>query len=173
MKNFFEHFGVEVSFLPDLEKIRKRYLQISRENHPDFSVGNSDEDYEQALMATSLNNQAWKTLNDTDERIKYVLDLLNVSLTQEDKLSTSFLMEMMEWNERITDAQMEENMEEIKNISTDFALIETQTNDRLMSKIEAFERSGDKNILTEIKEIYLQRKYILRLRNSIDKFAAL
>lgn len=170
--NYFEHFDLPVSFQPNLEELRKRYLKISKENHPDFAIG-QDDAYEAALLATSLNNQAYKVINDEFERIRYVLELKGLPVRQEDKLPPDFLMEMMEWNEEIMDAGMEEDAVKLKDISTRFESLEKSFLDRLNQAVSAYELSNDEALLTEIKETYLQRKYLLRLRDSIDKFARL
>ncbi|MBO6517902.1 MAG: Fe-S protein assembly co-chaperone HscB [Bacteroidia bacterium] len=169
--NYFEHFGIEVGFQIDLEALRKKYLNISRNHHPDYAAGD-DAAYEQALLMTSLNNQAYKTLSDFDERIKYVLEHLGHPISTDDKLDPEFLMEMMEWNERIMEAGMEEP-EQIQTLSNDFQGLEEGFQQRMEAAIKAFETKHDDAELGRIKEIYLQRKYLLRLRTSIDKFARL
>ena len=171
-KNYFDHFGIEVSFLPDEKEIRKQYLRISKENHPDFNAGD-DQAYEQALIVTSMNNQAYKTLNELDLRIKYVLDLMGTPLNQEDKLDPMFLMEMMEWNEEIMEIGMSDDVEKVQAFSERFSKIEKEFENRLMDAIKSYESGKDASVLAGVKEIYLQRKYLLRLRESIDKFARL
>ncbi len=171
-QNFFEHFSIEVRFLPNLEEVRKQYLKISKEHHPDFSAGN-DQAYEQALIITSHNNQAYKALTDFDERIKYVLELLGDPISTDDKLEPSFLMEMMDWNERIMEVGMEENHTEIEKLSAKFLAIEEEFKGKLIDLIEQYDSTQQREKLASIKVIYLQRKYLLRLRNSIDKFARL
>lgn len=170
--NYFDHFGVEVSFLPDEQVLRKKYLQLSRDNHPDYSAGN-DEKYEKALIATSLTNQAYKTLTDFDQRIKYVLELKGQPISTDDKLDPAFLMEMMEWNEEIMEVGMEEDGDKIKALSERFGGVENEYKQRLLDLIKEEETTQNPGGLGRIKEIYLQRKYLLRLRNSIDKFARL
>ncbi len=71
-----------------------------------------------ALMQTSINNQAYKTLESesSDQRIPYVLGLLGHSVGHEDKLpSERSLMDMMEWNERIMDVGMSDDKDGFKS----------------------------------------------------------
>lgn len=171
-KDYFEHFGIAVSFLPDEKEVRREYLRISKENHPDFNAGD-DAAYEQALIVTSVNNQAYKTLTDMDLRVKYVLDLLGEPLSQDDKLDPMFLMEMMEWNEEIMEIGMSEDGEKVEAFSKRFSTVEEEFEDKLTTAIKDYEAGKDSALLARIKEIYLQRKYLLRLRESIDKFARL
>lgn len=158
--------------MPDQAKLRKAYLKISRENHPDFSAGD-EELYETSLQKTSENNEAYNTLSDFEARLKYVLQLKGYALQQDDKLDHGFLMEMMEWNERIMDVGMMEDAGEIKRLTEDFEALRSTYETKLKARIEAYEASGEEAELKAIKEIYLQRKYLLRLNESIDKFAAL
>ena len=170
--NYFDHFGIPVSFIVDAEKLRKQYLQFSKQNHPDFAAGD-DAAYEQALLQTSLNNQAYKTLSSVSERIPYVLDILGQPVSKEDKLPPMFLMDMMEWNERIMDVGMSDDKSALSQVTTDFEKLEEEFEIKLNGLLEAFESSNTESLLQEIKESYLQRKYLLRIRDSINKFARL
>ena len=170
--NYFNHFGIPISFLPDEAELRKKYLAFSKAHHPDFSAGN-DAEYEQALLKTSLNNQAYKTLSDSFERIRYTLEMLGETVSQEDKLPPEFLMEMMDWNERIMDVGMGEEEGQLANLAKDFETLETTFDASLNESLQAYESTKDKTLLQQIKKSYLQRKYLLRLRDSINKFARL
>ncbi len=171
-QNYFDHFDLPVQFQLDLESVRKKYLVISRQNHPDFAAG-EDEAYEQALMATSFNNQAYNVLSNNYERIKYVLELLGSPISTDDKLPPTFLMEMMDWNERIMEAGMTDDSTTLSTLSVEFDALEKSFDAELNEKLAAFDSSKNQELLEEIKKSYLERKYLLRLRDSIDKFARL
>jgi len=170
--NYFDHFGIAISFVVDTEKLRKQYLKFSKLNHPDFAAGD-DQAYENALMQTSINNQAYKTLSETNQRIPYVLGLLGHSVGHEDKLPPAFLMDMMEWNERIMDVGMSDDKEDLNQVTEDFEKLEGEYETKLNGLLERYESSKETSLLQEIKESYLQRKYLLRIRDSINKFARL
>ena len=170
--NYFDHFDIPVSFTPDEADLRKKYLAFSKQHHPDFSAGD-DAKYEQALLKTSLNNQAYKTLSDSFERIRYTLEILGETVSHDDKLPPDFLMEMMDWNERIMEVGMGEEPDRLVVLTKDFETLESSFDESLNKTLKAFESSGDKALLQEIKKSYLQRKYLLRLRDSINKFARL
>lgn len=171
-RNFFEHFGIPVSFLPDQSELRKKYLAFSRQHHPDFSAGD-DQAYESALLQTSLNNQAYKTLSEPLELIKYTLEVLGEPVSQDDKLPPDFLMDMMEWNEKIMEAGMEDDSAALQGITKEFEALESQFDQEMKSVLQSYENTGNQALLSEIKKSYLQRKYLLRLRESINKFARL
>jgi molecular chaperone HscB len=171
-KNFFDHFGLPIGFLPDAKELRSKYLAFSKANHPDYAAGD-DAAYEQALIQTSLNNQAYKTLSDDFERIRYTLELLGEPIVQEDKLPPMFLMDMMEWNERIMEAGMNDNKVVLDTLTKEFDTLESTFDVGMQELLSAYEKSQDKADLKEIKNSYLQRKYLLRLRESINKFARL
>ncbi|MFT5724195.1 MAG: molecular chaperone HscB [Bacteroidia bacterium] len=170
--NYFEHFDLPVSFLPDLEVLRKKYLDFSKQHHPDYAAGD-DQAYEQALMKTSFNNQAYKTLSEEFERVRYTLELLEQPIAQDDKLPPAFLMEMMDWNERIMEAGMEEDSNKLGEIAAEFNVLETQFENQMHEGLKSFETTTDRRFLDDIKKSYLERKYLLRLRDSINKFARL
>ena len=138
----------------------------------DFAAGD-DAAYEQALMQTSINNQAYKTLSESSERIPYVLGLLGHSVSHDDKLPPTFLMEMMEWNERIMDVGMSDDKDGLNQVTADFEKLEAEFETQLEALLSGYEPSKEESLLQEIKESYLQRKYLLRIRDSINKFARL
>ncbi len=170
--NYFDHFGITISFVVDAEKLRKQYLKFAKMNHPDFAAGD-DAAYEQALMQTSINNQAYKTLSESSERIPYVLGLLGNSVSHDDKLPPTFLMEMMEWNERIMDVGMSDDKEGLNQVTADFEKLEAEFETQMEAFLSGYESSKEESLLQKIKESYLQRKYLLRIRDSINKFARL
>lgn len=170
--NYFDHFDLPVNFIVDEALLRKKYLAYSKEHHPDFAAGN-DAGYEQALLKTSFNNQAYKILSDSFESIRYTLEIIGSPVSTEDKLPPAFLMEMMEWNERIMEAGMNEEEASLTSLAAEFHELETSFDEKLNALLKQYDTTDDKALLQDIKKSYLQRKYLLRLRDSINKFARL
>lgn len=167
--HYFELYGLEVSFYPDKDEVRRRYLQISRENHPDLSGSDLDEQAN-SLKISSENNNAYKTLKDRNLRIRYVLGLLGFGIVDSDKLPPDFLMDMLEWNERVEEGKSA-SKEDQESIEIDFNVLNEHLDARLEELSKEFDQSGNESILPLLKEICLKQKYLLRLKESIDTFA--
>jgi molecular chaperone HscB len=88
----------------------------------------------------------------------------------------AFLMEMMDINEAVMDLQMEPSEGALEIIKTKVDSYYTSLSDELRCKAEqADELKKSKTDwlvkLEELKEIYLKRKYVLRLKETLNTFA--
>lgn len=106
---YFELFGLPVSFHIDTADLRKRYLKLSRETHPDFHSLSSDLEQAAALDRSTRITNAYNVLRDEEKRMKYIL--LQKGLLEEEarvQLRPEFLMEMMDLNEAMAMADGED-----------------------------------------------------------------
>lgn len=167
VQNHFELFDLPVCFHPEPAGIRSAYLKLSMMHHPD-KVG-SDLD-EETLALSARVNEANKVLTNKWLRVKYVLSLHDVSIDEGEKLPADFLMEMMEWNERIEEVDSE-NPTALATMNDHFDQLNNELDGRLEALTRRFDELADRSLLAEIKEICLKHKYLLRLKESIDTFA--
>ncbi len=168
--NYFEFYDLPIKFSIDKDLLRQKFLELSKQYHPDFFVNESDEMRDKVLEQSTYNNNAYKTLSNDNFRMKYILEISN-TLTDADKeiLPQDFLMEMMELNEEI----MEMDPNTFKGIKTKVSVIENELNQSLKQHCDMFDLNGDNALLSQIKTIYLKQKYLLRIKESMLKFASL
>src|SRR5882672_7543828 len=102
--NYFELFEIPVSLLVDKNVLAKKYFELQKKFHPDFYAQETEFEQANALEKSSQINKALKVLRNSDEIIKYVLQLKGL-LEEEEKyqLPPAFLMEVMELNEELSD----------------------------------------------------------------------
>src|SRR5438046_9218477 len=110
--NYFELFEMPVSLQVDKKYLQDKYFELQKKYQPDFFSNESEEEQADVLEESSMINKAYKTFQNEDETIKYVLQLKGL-LEEEEKyqLPPDFLMEMMELNEALTevdDSSLEE-----------------------------------------------------------------
>jgi len=82
-------------------------------------------------------------------------------------------MEMMDFNEKLMDAQIEADQGTISELTEELTDIEKS----LFSKVSGIlERYNPEQIteseLNSLKEYYFKKKYLLRIRENLDKFAS-
>src|SRR6476620_3234706 len=108
MMNYFEVFELPVQMLVDKQVLKKKYFELSRRFHPDYFVQQDEAAQQHALEQSALINKAFKTFSIQDETIKYVLEQKGL-LTENEKydLPPQFLMEMLELNESLAEAQFD------------------------------------------------------------------
>jgi molecular chaperone HscB len=170
--NYFEFYDLPVSFSVNEEEVKKKYIELSRKYHPDYFSTDSPEKQQESLNLSTFNTKAFQTLSDEDRRMKYVLELKN--LIQEGErhdLPDDFLLEMMELNEAINEIKSGKNLESRSQIE---AKVHSML-DGLRMQIEPLLKEYDHqnasdSDLRKIKEYYYKRKYLLRIKESLDTF---
>lgn len=168
--NYFEFYELPIRFGIDVNALRQKYFALSKQYHPDFFVNESEEKKEEVLKNSTLNNNAFKALSNTALRIKYVLELTG-TLTDAEKeiLPQDFLMEMMELNEEM----MEMDAATAPALRARVSEFENSLEAAMVEACNQFDNTGEQKYLQIVKSIYLKQKYLLRIKESMLKFAAL
>lgn len=171
--NYFEFFDLEPAFFIDETVLKSKFYANSKKYHPDFYTMESAEKQNEVMQLAVTNNKAYKILNNFESRLKYILDIEG-SIGEEgsNKLPQSFLMEMMDFNEKIMELQFdfdrstyEECQKELKDLKVNF-LEEAQAD------IDAYRyKNTSPESLENIKLFYLKNRYLLRIQESLLKFA--
>lgn len=160
--NHFELYQIPISFKPDTLLVKKRFYQLSREYHPDFFVHGTVEEKEHVLAISAQVNKAYQVLNDENALMKYIL--MEKGLLQEEEkysLSPNFLMEVMDINELLMDA---EDQESKRNILKQIESLQNAIYEPVKTIITNYQEgiSSEKELL-QVKEYYYQKKYLDRI----------
>jgi len=174
MNNYFELYHMPQTFRPDPVEVKSRFYEMSRLYHPDRFAQAGGAELTKALQLSAMNNEAYKTLRNADATMAYMLKLHGL-LHDEEKyaLPPVFLMEMMEINEAVSEYESDGNQDAremaITALNEQLELWEDATTP-LVDKWEV----GDHNeeLLLRIKDQYFRKKYLLRIQERIDRFAA-
>jgi molecular chaperone HscB len=171
--NYFEFYGIAESFKPDTAQLKKQFYAFSKQYHPDFFANEDEAKQQEILELSTLNNKAYQTLNDPNKLLDYILRLHNlVSEGAKPQLPADFLMEMMDINERLMEI---ETAEQFGHIGAEVAAIEGDMTEELNTLIKDYESLNDtakESKLNDIANIYYRQKYLLRIKESLDTFAA-
>jgi molecular chaperone HscB len=162
--NYFELFEIPVQLKVDKNNLSARFIELSRKYHPDYFVRETEDVQLEALERSSMLNKAFKTLQDPDETIKYVLQLKGL-LEEEEKyeLPANFLMEMMEINESLESGvgSLELAAEKIQNLENEIYAPVKEIVEHYQEGV-----TSEKELL-QVKEYYYKKKYLKRLRSSL------
>ena len=170
--NYFDFYGLPLKFNLNEQELKTKYFSLLKTNHPDFFV-NDPKKYEESLISSSLNNEAYKCLSNFYSRANHILSLSD--LTLEDKLPSDFLIEMMDINEALDDLQQEPDSNKLKSLRNIILEISSALEIELKALAEISDgyNSLEEMPLKKVKENLLNHKYILRLKETLANIAAL
>jgi molecular chaperone HscB len=173
--NHFEFYKIPLSFKIDEAALKRIFYANSKQFHPDFFTLESEEKQAEILELSTLNTEAYKTLSDFDKRMKYILDLKGVMGNEgENKLPQDFLMDMMDINEALMELEMDYDEITHKKVLDDVQILENQLFIEVKDIIENYEEDKTPQYsLEEVKYFYLKKRYLLRIRENLTKFAPL
>jgi len=105
-KDHFERLGLLRRFSVDLPLVEANYLERSRSVHPDFHALGTEAEQRESLEQTAALNEAYLALKDPFRRAEYLLRIYGGPTGQQQKnLDQAFLMEMMDYRERIEESR--------------------------------------------------------------------
>jgi molecular chaperone HscB len=139
--NYFEVFGLDKKLGIDAAALQRRFYELSRQHHPDFHQGRSEEEQARVLETSARVNAAYRALRDPIARVEYLVRLEEGRETKEGdavkpKAPPELLEEMFE---------IQETLQEVRSGGLDDATratLETQR-ERLVTR-----RTGEEDRIT-------------------------
>ena len=166
--NYFELFEIPVSLYVNPASVQKKFYELSRKYHPDYYAQSGKAEQSEALEKSSMVNKAYKTFQNPDATIRYVLGLHNLIEEEEKyKLDPAFLMEVMEINEELMDADEAAGLKKTREKANHLL-------DRIYEEIRPLienynDKKASKEELLKVKDYYFRKKYIYRILDALDK----
>lgn len=164
--NYFELFEMPVTLQINSAELSKKYFELQKKYHPDFFSNADEQEQADVLEKSSAINKAYKTFQDADETIKYVLQLRGMMEDEEKyQLPPDFLMEMMELNEALTETA-DSSLEEME---TKISQLEKHLYEEVQNIIEYYidDRTTNEQLL-QVKDYYFKKKYLKRILERLD-----
>ncbi len=169
MTDYFSFFGLRPSPTLDEAALKKTFYANSKRYHPDFHTLETEATQQEVLEKSTLNNQGYKTLRDEDTRLQHLLQLRGVLGAEgTNQVPQDFLMEIMEVNEALMELEFEDDPIVREKVS---GLIDQLDADLRASVVSIIAGYDDELVsatdLEALKDYYLKRRYLLRLREKI------
>ncbi len=160
--NYFELFGLPISFKTDKNQLRSAFMNIQRASHPDKFAQSNEVEQELALEKSAAANKGFTLLNNNEQILPYVLEITgHINVDEKYNLAPDFLMEMMELNEGWMDAETADQKQNILD------QINTLKND-IFNPIKAHLEADTvdyipQEAMLQIKDYYYKKKYLDRI----------
>lgn len=164
---YFELFGIPVQLKVNAATLSSRFFELSKKYHPDYAANESKELQTQALERSAELNKAWKTFQNPDATIKYVLQQKGL-LQEEEKyeLPPDFLMEVLEINEQVM--EMNETTDSAK-LSAIITQLSTEIYAPVKELVENYnDGTATENELLQVKDYYYKKKYLDRINKQLS-----
>ena len=172
---YFEFYDIPISFQVDEPALRRIFYQNSKKYHPDFHTLADDPKQAEMLEMATLNNEAYQTLSDPDRRMRYVLNingLLETGGEGKQEMPREFLMDMMDINELLMELEFDFDPERYKQVLNALEMLENELLGAIQPILERYPNGQDTAAdLRAVLEFFLKKRYLLRIRENLSKFA--
>jgi molecular chaperone HscB len=177
-KNFFQFFGLEQKLRVDLEALQKRFYELSRQWHPDRFGRKSPAEQAEALEATAILNDGYRTLKDPVKRAEYLLkeEGFPIGEQRSKDVPPELLEEVFELNMALEELKSGDSdaRSQLETARGNFAKLQSDVDhglENLFAKYDAAAPETDtaKQALTEIRGLLNRRRYIDNLLRDVDR----
>lgn len=177
-KNFYDFFGFDRKLTIDPDALQKRFYELSRQWHPDRFTRKSAEEQAQALEATAILNDGYRTLRDPVKRAEYLLTEEGFPIGEQrskdvppELLEEVFDLNMMLEEMKGGDESARPQLEAAKANFTGMLAGTDQDLRALFARYDAVpaETETAKQALHEIRGVLNRRRYIENLIRDVDR----
>lgn len=167
--DYYSFYGLPIHLNIDESVLKKKFFELSRLYHPDLFANATPAEQDKALQISTLNTLAYKVLSDRNSRLEHVFDLHQIERSE--TLPQDFLMEMMDLNEEVEEATAATQPELARQILEMRGGFDAEMG-LLFGEFDRAETSKKTSILLRLNQLHLKNKYLLRLQQSLNIFAA-
>ncbi len=176
-KNFYEFFGIDRKLTLDTDALQKRFYELSRTWHPDRFSRKSAQEQEQALEATSILNDGYRTLRDPVKRAEYLLteEGFPIGEQRSKDVPPELLEEVFELNMMLEELKSgdESARPQLELAKVNFVDLLSRVDvdlEKLFAKYDAAESQSEtaKQALHEIRGVLNRRRYIGNLIRDVE-----
>lgn len=172
--DYFAFYDLPESFLPDEKALKAKYYALSRQYHPDFHATAAADEQQRMLELSTQNTNAYRTLSDFDQRLQYILQRHGLLEEGKQELPADFLMEVMELNEQLMELEFEPDPAVAAQVRATVDALENELEAAARPVLEGYAALPEQQrpaARQQVRTYYLKRRYLLRIRESLAKFA--
>jgi molecular chaperone HscB len=177
-RKYYEFFGLERKLTLDDEQLQNRFYELSRQWHPDRFTRHGAAEQAEALEATSVLNDGYRTLRDPVRRAEYVLteEGFPIGEQRSKDVPPELLEEVFELNMMLEELKAgdEDARGQLERAQQNFAGMRDHVDTELRNLFEKYDASGAESqtaqqALHEIRGVLNRRRYIENLIRDVDR----
>ncbi len=153
----------------DMEDVKKRFYERSRQWHPDRFSRASAAEQDQALEMTAVLNDAFRTLRDPVTRAEYFLKEKGLELSKD--APPELLEEVFELNmalEELRDGD-ESQLPQLQSSADNFRAMRSVSDTELFRLFTEHDSSPNAATLDQIRATLSRRRYVANLVRDVEK----
>lgn len=155
------------------EELQNRFYELSRRLHPDVFTRKSETERRYALEASSILNDAYRTLRDPVKRANYVLkqEGFDIGEQRSKDVPPELLEEVFELNMALEEMRGGDDSArgQLESARGNFKGMLSGADSELQSQFEKHDAAPDREILSQIRATVNRRKYIQNLVDEVEK----
>ena len=165
-QNYFEMFGLPVSFKLDRQMLHAAQQKLQSTCHPDRFVTGTDQQKRLAVQQAALVNEAYETLKNPVKRARYMLEVSGLELNDDHETTTdtAFLMEQIELREELDQCQScSDPMRRCDHIT---GKMDQRSSEYATHFVSLYEQG----YLEQARQVTRKMQFIERILDQIDEF---
>jgi len=166
---FYESLGVEPKLSLDVDDLKKRFYERSRQWHPDRFSRASQAEQQRALDMTALINDAFRSLRDPVSRAEYFLKSKGIELSKE--APPELLEEVFELNMALEELRGGDDSAraQLAGARQRFEGMRAEIDTALAGLFQKYDDAPAPALLDEIRGALNRRRYISNLVREVSK----
>lgn len=167
-KDYFDLLGIPRRYQVDIAELERRYLERSKEVHPDRFATAEAARRVQALQESMELNRAYNTLKKPVPRAEYLLAAQGVDIGDNEQLDPGFLMHVLEAREELAEARAAGDAARLSRLRDEMERERAAAQERVADQFAAWEGDGDGAHLQAIKRELILLRYVRRYLEQFD-----
>ena len=172
-QDYYELLGLPRKLNINANALQARFYELSRKVHPDLFTRGPERERQYSLDASSVLNDAYRTLRDPVKRAMYVLKQAGFPIGEQRSkdVPPELLEEVFELNMALEelrggDASARPQLEDARR---HFDSLLSGVDAELQKLFEEFDAAEDREVLTKIRGVLNRRKYVENLLNEVQE----
>ena len=176
-RNYFVFFELEPKLVLNLAELQKKFYELSRKWHPDRFTRSPVAEQAEALEATAILNDAYRTLRDPVKRAEYLLaeEGFPIGEQRSKNVPPELLEEVFELNMMIEELRSGEEGQrsQLEKARENFLSMRAKIDGELQSLFQRYdeaapEAADGRQALQEIRAVLNRRRYIENLIRDVE-----
>ncbi|HEX4770989.1 MAG TPA: Fe-S protein assembly co-chaperone HscB [Bryobacteraceae bacterium] len=180
-RDFYHFFGIDRKLSLNEGDLQKRFYELSRQWHPDRFTRKSLEEQQEALNATSVLNDGYRTLRDPIKRAEYLLTEEGFPIGEQRSrdVPPELLEEVFDLNMALEELKGgdEDARPQLESARRNFTNMRAEIDSDLQKLFAVYDASdaqsaAAKQALHEIRGLLNRRRYVENLIRDVDRALA-